>query len=288
MANKATYFISRMTKAADVDWSQITQAILSLSVISSDNYKYTIINISEIEPGIFYGEFAKYEGISESEIIDEVNKRSRTERSENKAIAISPFIYWPSQAAICYQHVWNHIREEDFREYFQYLVAQIIAASGFEIYPVTNEKEFFLKLLKFKQIFEIEATVVPPNPLFGPIWEDLKEYLKRRKVRKVKHKESAERGQSLETRIIEIAKSAISNKINLITSSDFGDKAIFMAMDGYGSATIKGFDGKRVVVLRTLDKQESFKFDKTPNPNDLGDRFTEIYMEISKNREWRH
>lgn len=287
MTKSATYYISRITKNEYVDWGQITEAIKTMSVVSSDNYKYTIININEISPGILYGEFAKYEEIGESEIIDEVNKKSRVEQSENKAIAISPFIYWPEEAAICYQHVWNHIREEDFREYFQYLIAQIIAASGFEIIPITDEKEFFKRLIQFKQIYEIDATVTPNNPLFGPIWKELGDYVRRRRAKKLKHKETSEKGSSLSSRIVELAENFQNSDLNL-TDVDFGDRAIFMAIDGYGYASIKGFDGNRILVLKTSDKHESFKFNKSPVPVELGNNFINIYNKMKADRKWGH
>src|SRR5690606_11181634 len=106
------------------------------------------------------------------------------------------------------------------------------------------------------------ATVHPPNPLFGRLWERLDEYLRRRASTEIKVSESSDKG-SLKTRLIDAVENLLKNPAFAPAEPlDIPDAAVLMAADGYGRGLVKGKRGREKVVVHTRDAQKSFTFPK--------------------------
>jgi hypothetical protein len=285
MKNLGTYYISRIEKAPQADWGEIDAAITNPVIIDKGKYKYAIVDHSVIiKEKVMFGKMVKYQEIGINELVNETKMTVERTEIPRRIVASSPFIYSAANAYIAYLHVWNNIRDDDFRTIFDQLIRQGAPVSGFRLNPITNEEMFVSRIKQFDKIYEMKTRVVPPNPLFGPLWEEIKEYLKRRKLREIRQKEACERQNSLASRLLEI----IDNRNIDPNQVDFGDKLMLMAMDGYGEGTIKGQVGKATRKVKTSDARESFEFDKEPQPSELAQKAESEYSRIKTNRDWVH
>ncbi len=129
---------------------------------------------------------------------------------------------------------------------------------GCDIQPVVDLRTFVTRLSKLDHINELHATVMPPNPLFGPCWKSLFEYMKKRNLTEASIKEQATTG--IETRLKEIAAAVLretdaQQMVELMEPllDGVGDAALLMAADGYGRARVKGVEDGRTVVIRTSE-----------------------------------
>lgn len=109
--------------------------------------------------------------------------------------ASSPFIYLPQFSGIAYKHVWNLKREQFIRAFCALIEA---AEHNFfvrcDVEPVTDLRTFVTGLSRLEKITLLQATVKPPNPLFGPCWKPLKDYVKKRRLDEVTIKEQSMAG----------------------------------------------------------------------------------------------
>jgi hypothetical protein len=109
--------------------------------------------------------------------------------------------------------------------------------------PISDLRSFSLKLSKLDRIYSISATVSPPNPLFGPLWKDLKNYLEQRQTDRMKIEEESTENHKINTKLPAIVKEISEHKLSetiLPQEVDIGDAAFLMAADGYGSGLFKG------------------------------------------------
>jgi hypothetical protein len=79
-------------------------------------------------------------------------------------------------------HVPNHIEHRVFIKRFCDLIksAHEYFFVDCVIDMIADLRTFAMKLRRLDGIYKIAATVFPPNPLFGPLWKPLKEYLQSR------------------------------------------------------------------------------------------------------------
>lgn len=140
----------------------------------------------------------------------------------------------------------------------------------------------------------IQATIKPPNPLFGPCWKSLNDYLKKRRLTEAQITEESEEG--IPTNVPQIA-SAMSSGSKLPEELEammepllagVGDAALLMAADGYGHAKVVGTEQEKIVTIRTRDNQKSFSLAHDPDPEELFRIALEQFEAISKERYLDH
>jgi len=146
-------------------------------------------------------------------------------------------------------------------------------------------------------IMKIKAKVVPPNPLFGPAWRSLREYIKKRNIGELKAEERAADSSGVKTNIPALAQASTKDGgltegdvESLITSAQGGivDPAVLMAADGYGVATVEGMRGKSRVVVKTSESQMQFLIEGDHTPEELFVRARNVLVKINDDRYLDH
>lgn len=291
MPHTARYYLSRVTKFGDLDDSKIIAAITSATSIARNTFHYTFIDAQTKgnPPTYIFGRLAKYEPRAEVDVVETTLHEQAHRNVPNLLVAASPFVYIPEFSAIAYQHIWDRLEKEHFEKYFADLIVEKYGRFFVEcsVQPIADLRAFVVRLSKLDSITRIRAEVVPPNPLFGPVWRQLRDYLHDRNLKEVAIKEQAQEGQRIQTNIPEAATALLKEDVSareavrLLDSPTGGitDAAVFMAADGYGKASIDGLqEGKRVTV-RSRDTHRSFRFDRNPEPFDL---FTAARAELER------
>ena len=139
-----------------------------------------------------------------------------------------------------------------------------------EIELITNLELFSNRVGTLKSFTNIQATVTPPNPLFGPAWESLKQHLESRNLKQLKIAEEAKTDSTIASGLSNILgllrrKATPAEIKDAINSSAIADQAVLMSADGYGSAKVQGLDiNNKPQTLRTSDDQLSFEFQGMP------------------------
>jgi len=297
MPKQATYYLGRISKV-NLTEDKFLQALSSPSSVEARDYLWTFINHkvfkekNKIE--FVYAELAKYVPSGEIEQVDEKRHESRNVEVDHQLIASSPFVYIPEYSGIAYQHVWNKIEQKAFVQNFSKIISETFGRFFVEcqIEPIAEYLQFIRKLKTAKRISKLEASVHPPNPLFGRLWDSLRRYLKERKLQELSLKEQASRDGKIKSKLLEILKSITEEKLTeehlLSQEVDIGDAVILMAADGYGKAKVEGHDGKRTIIIRTSDVIKNFKFDAKPEPEQLYTIAKGLFEDISKQRYMEH
>lgn len=296
---KSRYFLSRVVKI-NLTQEDLMDAICNPAIIKVRNHKWTITNIidgrgdEKIGPFI-YGNLTKY--IDESvSIVNENQHELNQLLISDRAKASSPFVYIPEFSGLCFLHVFNEIQSDVFPRRFKKIIEDsrnlkfhdlLIQC---EVDAISDYSKFIKKLSKIKKIFEINAKVSPPNPLFSPLWAPLKEFLKDRRASTLKINEESEDKNGLNTDLKKIIEHVNENKIkDLNINVRLTDAAILMAADGYGKGEVIGEDtNQEYIEIKTEDSQKSFLFDKNPLPENLVLRARSEFEKISIEREMEH
>lgn len=300
MPTSARYYLARVIKLGNLTTEGIIKAIREPSFVQLRGIRYTFTDFqlfgsNESPKGVF-ARLAKYRAEGAVEVVrPDVHTLGR-EPVENLIEASSPFVYLPEFSGIAYKHVWNLLQREKFARAF----CELIETSEHkffvrcEIEPITDLRTFVTRLSKLETVTMLQASVRPPNPLFGPCWESLREYLNRRRLDEVVVKEESSRGIS--TNVSRIA-AAISNQSTNAEDlrammepllGGVGDAALLMAADGYGSGKVVGLEETRKVTIRTSDNQKSFLLDRDPAPEELFRVAYEQFSRINDERSLKH
>jgi hypothetical protein len=243
----------------------------------------------------YYAKLAKYKPQGAVEVVKEEQHASAEAEIRNLIEAASPFVYLPVFSGLAYRHIWNIFTREQFERVFKELVEAKFERFfvGCDIEPVTDLRTFVMRLSRLDLITELKARVAPPNPLFGPCWKSLGEYMRKRRLDEAEIREQAEVG--INTRIKEIASAVLADESaeDLPTLMEplldgVGDAALLMAADGYGQAKVTGIEEKRTVIVRTSENQKSFMFDGDPNPALLFEHVEAIFRKLSEERGLDH
>lgn len=270
---------------------KLIEAILDAPIIYKYKYAWTITDTIDgrgESPSYVYGELSKFATEGAVTVVDTESKSKVDELAENLHIASAPFVYLPDFSGIAYLHVWNQIQEEVFPRRFSEIVEE--AYDGFFVRcivePVSDYTTFIVKIKELEIITEISATVHPPNPLFGKLWESLQRYIRERNAEQVYVRETTTKQGGLNTRIPQVmgseGKAVVDEPLSLT------DAALLMAADGYGRGSVQGYRRGKIVVIRTTEAKKSFLFAKSPEPRELAQRAWEEFNEISKQRGMAH
>lgn len=276
MGKQTRYYLGRVLKRGEMTTERLIEAMRNPVVIEYRGTKYSFIDFemfdSQGQEIGFAAKIAKYRPQGAVDVVYEAQHASGEASVVNLIDAASPFVYIPGFSGLVYRNIWNSFPSEQFERVFKELVETKYQKFfvGCDIEPITDLRTFITRLSNLEKITELTATVVPPNPLFGPCWESLFEYMKKRKLLEATIKEQSSYG--IETKLREIATAVLQEKepkqmVALMEPllGGVGDAALLMAADGYGRAKVVGREDNREVIIRTSDNQKSFLFGGSHN-----------------------
>lgn len=277
MAKQTRFYLGRVLKRGEMTAERIAEAVAEPLTIDYRGTRYSFIDFEPMSAAGashgFYAKIVKYKQQGAVTVVHEELHASRSAEVQNLIDVVSPFVYVPQFSGIAYRHIWNAMPSDQFERVFKELVEGRYGKFfvGCDIEPISDFRTFVRRLSRLDLITEIRAKVVPPNPLFGPCWKSLSEYLRKRRLQ--------------EAQIIEVGTQGIQSKLSQIAEAvqqeseptswpqlmeplldGVGDAAVLMSADGYGRGAVKGTEEGRSVVVKTSDNQKSFLFDADPNP----------------------
>ena len=295
---KGRYFLSRVVKI-NLSQRNLIDAICNPAIIKVGKYNWTITDMvdkrdDESLPFI-YGRLVKYADDTQ-DVVDEYNHTQGQSMTANLVKASSPFVYLPRFSGLCFLHVYNGIESETFPRRFKKIIEDTRNLKyndlliECDVDAISDYASFRNKIIMIKKITQIEATVSPPNPLFGRIWKSLKETLEKRNTSTLRINEESEKREGLKTNLHDLV-----NGIEKTNISDYKkevalpDAAILMAADGYGTGKVAGEDNNgEIIEVRTRDVQKSFLFEKDPSPDFLARKANEEFIKVSEERKMEH
>lgn len=296
MARKGTYYLGRVVKTGALETDDIKTALRAPESITRYGSAWTFLDVKEYFDGrtsYFFGRLGKYDPDGEVSVVDPKKHKETKQRQPNMTRASSPFIYIPDHSGLSFLHVSNHIDYKTFMTRW----AEVVNASHrkllaqCDVDPITDLRSFSRKLKALDGIYSISATVSPPNPLFGPLWEDLKNYLKSRNTDRMKIEEDSSLGEPLDTDLAEHVEGIVQQSAEKPYAPDplpIGDAAILMAADGYGKGSVRGKQGDDVIVIRTSETVRNFSFERDPDPEKLYKKTAAIFDRIKEERHMEH
>ena len=299
MAKQARYYLGRVVKRGELTAEKVAAAVKDPVTVEYRGTRYSFIDFEPIgaadEGGGFYAKLVKYKQQGAVTVVHEERHASLSAEVANLIDAASAFVYVPQFSGLAYRHIWNVLPSDQFERVFKELVEKKYEKFfvGCDVEPITDFRTFVTRLSKLDQITELQATVVPPNPLFGPCWESLSEYLRQRKLDEVQITEQAAGG--IRTRLKDIAAAVLRDdtaaswpELMEPLLGGVGDAAVLMAADGYGRGRVKGTEDGKDVVIRTSENQKSFLFDGDPNPLRLFEYAFDQLQRVSEEQGLKH
>ncbi len=293
MSKQARYYLGRVLKRSEMTAEKLASAVREPVTVEYRGTRYSFIDFEAIgtpaDSAGFYAKLVKYKQQGAVTVVHEELHASKSAEVTNLIDAASPFVCVPQYSGIAYRHIWNALPSDQFERVFKELVERKYDKFfiGCDVEPITDFRTFVSRLSKLERITELQASVVPPNPLFGPCWESLAEYLRRRRLEEVQIKEQATEG--IRTQLKEIAQAALRDaaadqwqQLMEPLLDGVGDAALLMAADGYGRGRVRGLEHGKEVVVRTSENQKSFVFDSDPNPARL---FEYAFDQLKRNAE---
>ncbi len=296
---RARYYLGRVVRGGTLDSQKFMTALQKPTSILKASFSWTITKCKiygpKDEPEFIFARLAKYEPEGRIDIVDPKKHEELSEQIDNKLIASSPFVYIPRYSGIAYQHIWNAIQQEIFVRRFSEIIESTLDKFFVkaEIDPIVDYRTFVKRLSELEHINKISAKVKPPNPLFGILWRQLKEYLQSRDIEELTISEEGKKDKYLLTKLIELLSLFLEKEDKQVLEKysekvDVGDAAVLMAADGYGKAKIEGVKSKHAVIIRTADNMKSFLFDKDPDPKELYEHARSLLDDINKERYMEH
>jgi len=293
VSKQARYYLGRVLKRSEMTAEKLATAVRGPVTVEYRGTRYSFIDFEAIgtpaDAGGFYAKLVKYKQQGAVTVVHEELHASQSAEVANLIDAASPFVYVPQFSGIAYRHIWNALPSNQFERVFKELVERKYDNFfiGCDVEPITDFRTFVTRLSKLERITELQASVVPPNPLFGPCWESLADYLRQRRLEELQIKEQAAAG--IRTQLKEIAEAALRDaaadawqQLMEPLLDGVGDAALLMAADGYGRGRVRGLEHGKDVVIRTSENQKSFLFDSDPNPGRL---FEYAYNQLKQNAE---
>ncbi len=292
------YYLGRISKGGILSTEDIMNAIMNPKTIKKSTYSYTFANMYYDESmNYIYGKLVKFIPEGEVETIEPLQHRETSVSIPHKRESSSPFVIALDYMGIAYPTIWNNLLKDQFERYFCELIKEKFEDFfvSCKIEPVVNLRTFVERVATMDQVDKISATVMPPNPLFGPAWKELKEYMEYRGSGEITISEKSKYASGIKTKIMNVMTSILEaatlknldEKQNYLEEQkyDISDAAILMAADGYGRAKIEGLSNNEVIIIRTKDNQSSFLYEKDPDRQ----YFYEIVLyELQKINEERY
>lgn len=299
MGKQARFYLGRVRKRGELTAEKIIEAMREPASVEYRGARYSFIDFQAFgAPGLetgYYAKIAKYRQLGSVEVVREDKHASAAAAVPYLIDISSPFVYLPGFSGLAYRHIWNSFPSDQFEKVFKDLVETKFEKFfvGCDVEPITDLRTFVTRLSSLDAITELQATIFPPNPLFGPCWKSLSEYLRKRRLIEAVIKEEAPQG--IETKLPEIAKAVLAElpPADLLELMEplldgLGDAALLMAADGYGRARLKGLEHGRQVIIRTSENQKSFIFEGEPEPRRLFEHAFEAFQRINDERGLEH
>ena len=297
MPESNTYYLGRISKLGSLTHEMIESAILApeTTVWWSNGWSFFDAERHEYDGVTFLcAKLSKFNPDGEVIIADPRSRQEVVQSEPNLRIASSYFIYIPSMAGIAFTKVYNHIDEFQFCRRF----AQVINEThnnffvDCEINLIADLHTFAQKLLSLESIIRITATLNPPNPIWGPLWKPLRDYIKMRRADKMIIREEASKEVPLNTELPQhvqaSAEQTPENEYLPDAELPIGDAAILMAADGYGVGTVKGLKAGETIVIRTTETIRNITFARDHSPRELFERVYKSFVQIDKDRHMEH
>lgn len=299
MAKQTRFYLGRVLKRGEMNAERIAEAVAEPVTIEYRGTRYSFIDFEPMSAAGaghgFYAKIVKYKQQGAVTVVHEELHASRSAEVQNLIDVVSPFVYVPQFSGIAYRHIWNAMPSDQFERVFKELVEGRYQKFfvGCDIEPISDFRTFVRRLSKLDLITEIRAKVVPPNPLFGPCWKSLSEYLRKRQLQEAQIVEIG--GQGIQTKLKQIAEAVQQEsepaswpQLMEPLLDGVGDAAVLMSADGYGRGTVKGIEDGRSVVVKTSDNQKSFLFDTDPNPVRLFEMAFDQLERVNKEQGLQH
>lgn len=292
MASRGTYYLGRITTLGVLDKGKIINAIKNPIPIVTRGNAWSFIDTIEYNKGgdhFVFGRLSKYSPDAEVTVVDTEKRAAKKLLEPNLILASSPFVYIPSHSGIAFLHVYNQIEVKIFISRFCSIIRKTYHAFFVDchIESISDLKTFAIKLMKLEGIYEISARVYPPNPMFGPLWKSLKEYIDFRRSEKMRIQEESSNETPLNTdlpkHIQEIADHE-GEELPIQKEIPIGDAAILMAADGYGRGIVRGKRDGEMVIIKTSETIRNFIFDREPEPYDLYKIAIKIFENVKEER----
>jgi hypothetical protein len=291
-----TYYLGRVLKLGQLNQELLLEALRNPALVKHRANAWTITDILESEPPgrYIFGRLSKYAPEGEVGVVDEASRSERRRVEPNLLIASSPFVYIPEHSGIAFLYVSGSIEPQIFRRRFSQVVEQAYGKFFLDcdIDLIADLRTFAAKVSSLDGIYKIEARVSPPNPLFGPLWRSLKEYLAQRNADRMTLIEDAPVAEVLKTQLPELVSQTAEQSLGKAYEPEFqvsiGDAAILMSIDGYGVGKIRGRRGSDVVVIKTSETAMTFAFPKEPEPLALYVHVLGVFEDIQRSRHMEH
>ncbi|MGF1832139.1 hypothetical protein [Photobacterium sanguinicancri] len=297
MAKLGTYYLGRVLKLGTLDQDKLMKAIKEPVSISVRGSSWTFIDVEEVvSEGKHYifGRLSKYKPQGEVTIVDTQRRTEETQIEPNLKVASSPFVYIPSHSGIAFLNVYNHIEQKVFISRFCTIIEETYQRFfvDCDIELVSDLQSFAAKVSSLDGIYHVNAKISPPNPMFGSLWAELKDYLISRNTDRMTVVEESPETTPLNTDLpLHIEKAANQTEFEKYESEKplpIGDAAILMAADGYGHGTVKGKRDNEFITIKTSETVKNFTFDKSPEPEELYQKAVGIFNEIKNKRHLGH
>ncbi|EGR2241038.1 hypothetical protein DYT77_17835 [Vibrio cholerae] len=265
--------------------------------LSYRDSSWTFIDVQEVKDNgehYIFGRLSKYKPLGEVTVVDTYRRTEETQIEPNLKVASSPFVYIPSHSGIAFLNVYNHIEQKAFVNRFCSIIEETYQRFfvDCDIELVSDLRSFAAKVSSLDGIYHVNAKISPPNPMFGCLWAELKDYLIKRNTDRMTIVEDAPESEPLNTDLpYHIEKAANQTADEQYVSDEplpIGDAAILMAADGYGHGTVKGKRDNEVITIKTSETVKNFSFDKNPEPDALYRKALEIFDEIKEKRHLGH
>ncbi len=300
MPKQYRYYLGRITKGGSLTSNDLIEAIMKPVIIRKKEYSYTFTNMYyDQKNNYLFGKLVKFMPIGEVETIEPNEHKESTMLIQHKKESSSPFVVVLDYMGIAYPHIWNTLQKEQFEKYFCELICEkydnLLVSCKIE--PIVDLRTFIERVSTIDIVQRISANVVPPNPLFGPAWKELKDYMEKRESGELSISEKSKSTNGLRTKLVSFMKSILEmknasdeEKIKLLENEkyDISDAATLMAADGYGRAKIEGLSNNEQIVIKTKDNQKSFLFDKDPDREELFNFVKEELVTINSERYLEH
>ena len=297
MGQQTTYYLGRVIKLGNLTANMVVDAVLAPETITWYGNSWSFFDARlQVTDGVDYltAKLIKFNPDGEVIIADPATRQEIVQSEPNLRIAASHFIYIPSVSGIAFSKVYGHIEERHFCSRFCDLVDQANFQYLVEcqIDFISDLQSFSEKLLSLDGITKISAVVHPPNPLFGPLWKELKEYIKNRRADKMLIREEASIDEPLNTQLPQHVKMILEqtpdSQYLIEAPLPIGDAAILMAADGYGSGSVKGTRHGEKVVIKTSETIKNFVEDEDVDVEEIFRKAHAVFLKIEADRHMQH
>lgn len=318
------YYLGRLIKEGELSADDIAAAFKESVTLEGERFNWAITGYAEMRSENrlqwVYGRLSKFRPVGEILAVDESQKEEVALQQENLLVSSAPFIFVPQFSGIMHLQIPPHLSHDVFRlrlaEIFQVTRIDNPFVS-ISIAPVTDLLSFVTRLRSIAAIEVIKAKVNPPNPLFGPLWRSLRDYLRERHAQELKLEERGTKQRPLVSQLPELVDRAIAitkdfeersryfthpdrsneeayaeyirDRFRELEPPPLTESALLMATDGYGEASVRGMDtwGKSMSVS-TRDRVVVVPFDRDAAPEDLYRIAVEQFTRISITRGLDH